>query len=72
MELWPPRTAVRGDAIAVAPCLQPLARLIEERTLLYVSHTTPHTTLHLNKIREAIRQRKLPRGETDTGFRGLT
>ena len=27
----------------------------EESTLLYVSHTTPHTTLHLNKNGEAIR-----------------
>ena len=30
----------------------------EERTLLYSAHTTPHTALHLNKSREALRQRK--------------
>ena len=34
----------------------------KESTLLYVSHTTPHTTLHLNKNREALRQRKLRLG----------
>jgi hypothetical protein len=32
----------------------------EERTLLYSAHTTPHTTLHLNKKRETLRQIKLP------------
>ena len=44
----------------------------EKSTLLYVSHTTRHTTLHLNKNGEAIRQRKLQRRERDRGFRGLT
>jgi hypothetical protein len=34
----------------------------EERILLHSAHTTPHTTLYLNKNREAIRQRKLPSG----------
>jgi hypothetical protein len=34
------------------------------------SHTTPHTTLHLNKNREVIRQRKLPPGSNRHGVQG--
>jgi hypothetical protein len=42
----------------------------EERILLHIAHTTPHTTLYLNKNREATRQRKLrPSGELQAGVR---
>ena len=32
----------------------------EERILLHSAHTTPHTTLNLNKKRGALRQKKVP------------
>jgi hypothetical protein len=37
---------------------------------LHSAHTTRHTTLHLNKNREAIRRRKLPTGRDRYGVPG--